>query len=426
MTKKINVLVFPAGEVNAIELHTALSTCVNVQVFGASSVERHGSYVFKNYFKDLPRINEDHFLEVFNKLLKDNNIDVIFPTHDAVSDYFANNLDKVHAKIVVSDAKTAALCRDKKLFYDQFKNESWIPQFFERLEDVTLPAFLKPGVGGGSVGAKKVSDKNEIKNIDLSEYVISEYLPGEEYTVDCLTDKDGRLRVVSPRTRDRTLAGISVAGQTKKVEAEVKKIAETLNAQLSFKGLWFFQIKRSANDELKVMEVSTRCAGGMALTRVLGANLPLLSVYVAMGMDIEPILNTTQIEMDRTLISRYHFDYEYDTVYIDFDDTIIVNGAVNSYAIMFLYQCHAAGKKVYVLTRHAEDIYQTLEKYAISPKLFTDIISLSDKEHKPEHIKPSKAIFIDNAFAERKLVHDIHKIPVFDVDAFEVLLDWRV
>lgn len=44
---KIKVLVFPAGEVNALELHDALSSCVNVTLYGASSVDRHGPYIFK-------------------------------------------------------------------------------------------------------------------------------------------------------------------------------------------------------------------------------------------------------------------------------------------------------------------------------------------------------------------------------------------
>ena len=54
MNKTINVLVFPAGEVNSIEIHDALSTCVNVKVIGASSVDRHGPYVFENYISGLP------------------------------------------------------------------------------------------------------------------------------------------------------------------------------------------------------------------------------------------------------------------------------------------------------------------------------------------------------------------------------------
>lgn len=46
---KVNVLVFPAGKNNSIELHNALSHNVNIEVFGTSSIERHGRYVFKNY-----------------------------------------------------------------------------------------------------------------------------------------------------------------------------------------------------------------------------------------------------------------------------------------------------------------------------------------------------------------------------------------
>lgn len=55
------------------------------------------------------------------------------------------------------------------------------------------------------------------QNINFNDYVICEYLRGEEYTVDCLTDRNGRLLFISPRSRERILAGISVAGITKEV-----------------------------------------------------------------------------------------------------------------------------------------------------------------------------------------------------------------
>ena len=55
--KKTNVLVFPAGEINSVELHDALSHNVNIEVFGCSSFDRHGSYIFKNYKSGLPSMN---------------------------------------------------------------------------------------------------------------------------------------------------------------------------------------------------------------------------------------------------------------------------------------------------------------------------------------------------------------------------------
>ena len=51
---------------------------------------------------------------------------------------------------------------------------------------------------------------------------------------------------------------------------------------------------------------------------------------------------------------------------------------------------------------------------------------LKPKENKEDYIKKEKAIFIDNMYAERKSVITKLGIPVFDVDAIEVLLDWRI
>ena len=44
------------------------------------------------------------------------------------------------------------------------------------------------------------------------------------------------------------------------------------------------------------------------------------SFYTVMGYDIDIFQNPYNVVMDRTLISRYKIDYEYDTVYFDFDD----------------------------------------------------------------------------------------------------------
>src|SRR5574344_1852316 len=114
---KINVLIFPAGEINSIELHDALSTCVNIEVFGASSIDRHGEYVFKNYISGLPMISAPDFFEKFNSLLQNKRIDVIFPTHDTVATFFADNADKINAKLICADKKTSEICRDKKKTY---------------------------------------------------------------------------------------------------------------------------------------------------------------------------------------------------------------------------------------------------------------------------------------------------------------------
>jgi hypothetical protein len=129
--------------------------------------------------------------------------------------------------------------------------------------------------------------------------------------------------------------------------------------------------------------------------------------------------------MDRTLISRYMIDYEFEKVYIDFDDTLIIENKVHLNAIRFIYQCLNSGIKVILLSKHAGNLDECLDRYCIAKQLFHRIVHLRDDEKKIHFIEPLKAIFIDNSFKERKEVYETLNIPVFDNDTIEVLLDWR-
>lgn len=420
---KVNVLIFPAGDVNSVELHNALSTCVNIEVFGATSIDRHGEYIYKNYISGLPLITEENFIEEFNRVLVDNQIDFIFPVHDTVVTFLADNRDKIKAKIMCADTKTSQICRDKKLIYELFSDCSFNPIVYKDFSE--LPVFAKPRKGQGGVGAFCVQNETDIPNIDISDYVICEYLPGIEYSVDCITDNDGVLRFISPRSRKRTMAGISVAGQNEKLTQEIEHIAKTINERLKFNGLWFFQIKQDKNKKWKLLEIATRHATSMSFTRAIGVNLPLLSIYLAMGKPININPNKYNVKMDSTLIRRYKIDYDYETVYFDFDDTLIIKEQVYLPAISFLFQCKNKGIKVILLTKHEKEIYQTMKKYHIDSNIFDEIIHISMSDKKSKYINPNKAIFIDNAFQERQDVSINCNIPVFDVDGIDVLIDWR-
>jgi len=423
MSKKINVLIFPAGEVNSVELHAALSSCVNIEVFGAASVDRHGPFIFRNYIGGLPFATHPAFYDELNKVIERYRIDVVFPTHDSVADLFSSNRNRIRAKVVVADPRTAEICRDKAKTYRIFSACDFTPTIYPEFRE--FPAFIKPIDGQGGQGARLVRSPEDVPHdIDLSRYVIQEYLPGEEYTVDCLTDYLGELRVISPRSRDRVMAGISVASKSRSVTVEVRHIAEAINAALTFRGLWFFQIKRDREGKWKLLEISTRCAGSMCLTRAMGWNLPLLSVYTALGYPVEILDSAYSVSMDRTLISRYKIDYDYSAVYFDFDDTLIINGKVHLPAIWFLYQCRNESKKVILVTRHEKDLDATLAEYCIPRALFSEIIHIRNEDSKACFVTESDAIFIDNSFKERMAVHRACRIPVFDVDALEVLMNW--
>jgi hypothetical protein len=420
----INVLVFPAEGANAIELHDALSSCVNIKLFGASSVKRQGYLVFENYIPNVPTIQDENFFDLFNPVLLSNKIDVVIPTHDSVVRFLSLNSDKLASKLLSADSYTSEICRSKIKTYELFADNSFAPRRIVKNDiNIEFPLFAKPDTGQGAVGAVKINNSDELRQIDFSSYLVTEYLSGEEYTVDCLTDNHGTLRYISPRTRTRTLGGISVSGHTLDIASEFLEIADIINKKLHFLGLWYFQLKRDNSGKLKLLEISARCAGSMSLTRAKGINLPLLSIYTAMGYDISVSDNGRNVSMEKMLTGVYNLNYEYDAAYIDFDDTIITNGKVNLNLIRFIYQARNNNKKIYLITKHIHDIYQSLRKYAISDLLFDDIIVLDEGSKKSDFIKHESAIFIDNAYKERENVHNTCHIPVFDVDGVEFLLD---
>ena len=429
IVENINVLVFPCGSEAALELHTSLSQTVNIKLFGASSRDDHGRFVYKNYISGVPYIQDQDFIPAFNAVLEENDIHFVIPIHDTVTEYLSENREKLRCRLVLGDKETCKVCRDKKLTYILFQDAPFCPVVYPAMNAVDhFPVFLKPTKGQGGQLTQRVENMEELefyltKTPDL---LILEYLPGKELTIDCFTNRHGQLMFMGPRTRDRVRDGISVRSTSIPVSDVIRDIGETINAKLGFRGLWFFQLRQDRAGNYKLLEVSTRTAGTMNLYRCTGVNFALLSVYDALDRDVKIIKNDYNIQVDRALVNRYEIDHEYRTVYIDFDDTIIVRNEVNSLMIMYLYQLVNKGKHIVLLTRHARGLDESLRKYRIDKSLFDDIVLLDDIEEKSDYINDTNSIFIDNAFAEREKVFTRNRIPVFDVDSVYALLDWRL
>ena len=273
-----------------------------------------------------------------------------------------------------------------------------------------------------------LNEKDEaiIENSIRKDYIITEYLPGEEITVDCFTNREGNLMFIGPRVRSRVLSGISVNSYTIGLTDAIKKIAHIISEKIQMRGLWFFQLKKDRADNLKLLEVSVRTAGTMNLYRGLGINFPLLTVYDLMNYDIKILKNNYYLEVDRALFNRYKSSLEYSTIYIDFDDTITKENKVNPFVMLFLYNAKNNNKIIKLITKHEPDLIETFAKLSIAPALFDEIIILKPNEEKYEYIKETYGIiFIDNSFAERYKIKQKLNIPVFDVDAIATLIDWR-
>lgn len=300
-----------------------------------------------------------------------------------------------------------------------------VPEIFSDIESVrNFPVFMKPAIGYGSRGAKKIESVKQAQQhaAEFPGCIIMELLPGEEYTVDCFTDNKGVLLFAGARPRRRVTNGISVNTISIDNDKEVfQLLAQKINEALSFNGAWFFQVKKDVSGNFKLLEVASRLGGSSALYRNKGVNFALLSVFNSFGFDVEIIENKYTIELDRALSNKYKIDFEYEEVYVDFDDCLIINEKVNESLVAFIYQCHNNGKKVKLITRHEQDIHASLKKYRLS-SLFDEIIHITKQDAKHKYITSNKAIFIDDSHLERKQVSENRNIPVFSPDMVESLL----
>ena len=422
-----NILVFPAGTEIAFEIHDALKNSKFVNLFGATSVPCHAEFVFQTCVTGLPFVDDPTLISALNRVIDAYGIDYVYPAHDSALLRFSEERDALHAEVIASARETVEICRSKNKTYRFLSGAPYLPAFYLSADEIPgYPVFIKPAVGQGSQGARMIKDRSHLEEAlsEGQEYTICEYLPGEELTVDCFTDRHGSLLVVSPRSRERIRAGIAVRSRTLPLTEELRSIAEDINRRLSFNGAWFFQVKENATGQFRLLEIAPRIAGTMGLTRNLGINMPLLTLYNFWGIDVSLIPNREELLLDRAFISRFRTDLSYNSVYVDFDDTLLVRGKVNAFLMMFLYQAFNQGKRLCLLTRHSTDIFTDLEKACIPASLFSEIIRLEEAGAKTDYITPD-SIFIDDSFSERKRVRDALGIPVFDLDMVESLIDWR-
>lgn len=424
--KKMKVLIFPCGSEIGLEIHRSLKHSAHVQIIGASSVDDHGKYIYKNYISDLPDISSPEILTVLRKVVFEYQIDAIYPTMDKVIWKLKSGESKLGCRVISSEKNTTEICLSKSKTYECLGRKVRVPKVFGSVDEVSaFPIFIKPDVGYGSRGCFKASNLEEakivLKNNREVKYVLSEYLPGEEFTVDCFTDRKGNLLFVGPRSRLRIANGISV--NTKIVADEEKHfldIASAINSTLILRGAWFFQMKKDSEGELVLLEVASRLGGSSALYRALGVNFALLSIFDAFDIDVSIVPNRYEVEMDRALSNRYRLGIDYSTVYVDFDDCLVIDNEVNSELLAFLYQAINRGKRIILLTRHDGNLDEALRKFRVA-SVFDEIIHLGPVDVKSGHIHYKSSIFIDDSFAERSEVASQLAIPTFSPDMVECL-----
>jgi hypothetical protein len=406
----INIGVFPSGSEVSIEVSRSLKFSKDIKLIGLASMPDYGDAEFENNISNLPFYTEPDFISSLNELVKINNIKFIIPGMDEVAYFLKINEKEIGCHIVYASIETAEIIRRKSSTYAILKDYIPTPYVHDK-NDIKLadhiPIFCKPDIGYGSRGAKKIEtivDLNKAIQEESENYIYTEYLPGEEITVDCFSNNNSELLFAGPRKRERIRMGISVSTRPVELTAEVSAIANLISKRISMVGCWFFQLKKSERGDYKLMEVASRVSGSMATYRLLGVNFILLDIYQRLGQKVRiPKIRNSDVRIERAFDVKLVGKWSFDSVYVDLDDCLILNGAINTDLIAFLYGCRNKFLPIFLITRHAQSLKNTLEKFRIST-LFDGILHITDGRPKSELINHKNPLFIDDSFAERQEV----------------------
>lgn len=422
---KKNILVFPCGSEIGLDIYSSVCYSTYFHLIGGSSVDDHGKFVYDDYISDIPFVNSPEFIPTMQKIVRERQIDAIYPAMDIAITILKEHEEELGCKVVASPVETAQICLSKEITYNRLEGAVNIPRIYDA-RDIPMncfPVFAKPKIGYGAKGTKLLQSQEEVNSFvkDKHDILILEYLPGEEYTVDCFTDKEGNLLYSAARKRNRVKDGISVNTFYVDEQEEFEKIAKRINSKVKFRGAWFYQVKRDRKGVLCLLEIASRLGGSSLLSRALGVNFALLSLFDIFDYKVSVMKNDYRVELDRALENKYKANIEFDSVYCDYDDCLILDKTIiNVELVKFLYQCINRGKKIYLLSKHDGDLKEELINFRLD-HLFDEVMHIEKDANKADFICGKNAIFIDDSNAERVNIKQELGIPVFSPDMLDVL-----
>lgn len=231
---------------------------IGFYVIGMDSGKYNAGRTKVNEWHLVPRVSDPKYFVEVKKI----DFDFFIPFLDEELLYWGDphNGMFLGSKIFLSDYKTIKLCNDKSELYAFCANNNiFFPQYRTK-----VPAFVKPSIGRGSKEARFVIEDNLLKYyLDYTDYLVCDYIKGNEYTIDCLCGENGELIFCVPRRRIKatnvTLHGIV------EMDKELIDFAHMVTEKIKFRGIINIQVIKN-EEGIFLIEINPRLAGTCMLS----------------------------------------------------------------------------------------------------------------------------------------------------------------
>lgn len=323
----VKVLMTGAGAPGAAGIIRCLSVDANIELHVADANPTAIGRFLCSKFVQIPKAKEPGFIEFIIDYCKVNKIQVIFPlvTFELFEfSYHYERFEKEGIKVIVSSYESLSIANNKSGLLKHLKSKGIkTPDFevvssgdfegfiraVERLGYPSKPIVVKPSISNGSRGVRILNasiDKFDllfnykpdnlytecndyikiIKDREFPELLVSECLPGKEYTIDTIVDVHGKPILVLPRSRRKMVGGISVEG-TFEENQEITQYCHDVICSMKLYGPIGIQVKQADDGTFKILEINPRIQGTSCSAMGLGINIPLVIVKMTVGELIE-------------------------------------------------------------------------------------------------------------------------------------------
>ena len=313
MADETTVLVTGAGGPAGMGTIKGLKLVSSVKIVGADMNPLAPGLFWIDRRTLLHPVNSKDFIERLIHVLQKEKIDVLIPTVDEEISVLANNMEKLekYVHLIISDAEANKICDDKLAVY-QFLSRRNVPVVETRLieseedlrnaeKELAYPFALKPQCSRGGRGLYYCHNEkdalkafHELKNIlpfkdtfydpEKSKSIIcQEYLPGVEYDVNFLRERNGSTVACVPMKAEEW----DVAKQHRTIvtehNPEVKKAAEDIVNALNLIGPLDVELMYDKHGHIKLLDLNPRIGGDVELATAAGCNIPYLTTKLALG-----------------------------------------------------------------------------------------------------------------------------------------------
>ena len=313
--RSVRVMITGAGGPAAVSVMKSLGADASVSLIAADMDPwAAGLYLVPPEARTLvPAGADPHYADATLARCAAMGVDVLIPTCDAELRPLGKARDEFRQagiELLLAPDSALEVCLDKLALAERCAGHLPVPRT-ERLDKIadpeswTYPVMIKPRSGSGSRGISVAASSEELLRLEPSpDFLVQDYLPGEEYSVDVLADTTGHVVAAVPRVRERVDSGVSVAGRTVH-DAELERLGAGVAAATGLTYVANVQFRRDPAGRPALLEVNPRFPGAMPLTVASGVDMPLMALDSLRGRPLPEHADFRDTAMVRSLEERF-------------------------------------------------------------------------------------------------------------------------